>query len=153
MAPHVGWKDNGGVNTPTRIGIGIGAVLALAIVVALALGDQGTRSYPTGSPEAATQAFLQDLFDDDVRDAHARLTPALAGRCEAADLRFTPASYHDVAHITEVDTSGTTARLTVVFADEAGLFDGPYESVHDFGLELIDDEWLIGDLDERFGCR
>jgi hypothetical protein len=137
----------------SKIGVGIAVLLALSIVIVLALEGEGTRSYPAGSPEAAMQVFLQDLFDDDVRRAHDRLTPALASRCTSADLRFTPASYHDVARITDVARGDSTARLTVVFTDEAGLFDEPYESVHDVGMELIDGDWLIGDLDERFDCR
>lgn len=146
-------KDNGVVNTTTKIGLGIGSLLVVAVIVALALGQGGLRTYPADSPEATMQGFLQHLFADEIREAREDLAPAAAARCDVGALRYTPASYHDAARIDDVELDGTTALVTVVFVDDSGLFDEPYESTYEFGMEQIDGVWRIADLDERFGCR
>lgn len=141
------------MNTTTKIGLGLGGLLVVAIVVALALGQGGVRSYPDDAPEAAMQDFLQHLFAEEIREAREELTPDLSARCDVGALRWSPASYHDAARIDEVEVDGVTARISVVFTDEAGLFDEAYESTYEFGMEQVDGAWRIADLDERFGCR
>ncbi len=153
MAAACRWEDNGVVNTTTKIGLGIGLLLVGAIVVALALGQGGLRTYPADSPEAAMQDFLQHLFADEIREAREDLAPGVEARCDVEALRYSPASYHDVARIDDVEIDGMTAMVTVAFTDESGLFDEPYESIYEFGMEQIDGAWRIADLDERFGCR
>lgn len=147
---HTGPKS--GMSTATKIGSAVGAVILVAVIVALAFGQGGVRTYPEGSPEAAVQTFLQHLYDGELQDARSGLEPGVANRCSTGDLRYTPASYRDVARITEVTVNGSTAEVTVVFSDQSGLFDEPYESAYDFDMTLIADDWLISGLDERFGC-
>lgn len=136
----------------TRIGAAVGAVIALAIIIGLALGNGGVRSFPEGSPEAATQDFLQAMFDGDIDEARTHLSDDLAVRCDRAALRFSTFSYNDVAQITDVDADETEAAVTVVLSDDSGLLGDPYEDEHVIELTNTDGVWRITGLNERFGC-
>ena len=154
MADTVAEDEDCGMKTRTlQIAAAVGAALVLLVVVALALGDGGVRSYPSGSPEAGLQTFLQALLDDDVDEARESLTPAAEARCEDHELRWNPLTWQDSAQITDVDVEGGVATLTVVTASRSGPFGDPFESEYEFTMEQIAGEWLIADLDERFGCR
>ncbi len=99
------------------------------------------------------QAFLQAMLDDDFDAAEESLAPDLLARCDEVGLRFSPLSYQDTAQIVEVEVDGAVASLEVVFVEETGPFDESFQLVYAFVMEQIDGEWLIVDLDERFGCR
>lgn len=149
----LGAHDRGMTTKARRLVVTIVALGALVAVVVVALVDTGVRTYPAGSPEAGMQAFLQDLFDEDFASAHDRLAPALAAGCSSGELRYSPAEYQETAEITDVAIAGDVATLTVVFADEGGLLEPTYEERLVFEMQLIDGDWLITGLDERFDCR
>ena len=66
---------------------------------------------------------------------------------------MSPVGYQDAAEISDVEVDGTVATMTVILIEVSGPFEEAYESEYGFEMEQIDGDWLVTDLDERFGCR
>ncbi len=131
--------------------IGIGVFVLLAILVAFALAGSAVRSYEPGTPEAAAQAYIQALFDEDHETAYSFLSDDLKSRCEPGDLEIWWVRDADSATFDEVrsDGSHTEIELSLLSSDydlELFPFDN-YDYSHETELELdrFGDEWLVTD--------
>lgn len=72
-----------------RILVTIVGIVAIGLVVGVVLAARGGPVYPEGSAEAAAQAYLQALFDEDPAEARAFLAPEIAATCHT----YEPASW------------------------------------------------------------
>lgn len=97
---------------PHWVLVGFVAVVALVALIALAVrGGQQSPDLDVATPEGTVQAFLRDVFDDDLDQAATYLDPD--GECTLEDLR--DGYYQDSGRVVLVDTetSETQARVEV----------------------------------------
>lgn len=137
--------------------MGLGLV-GLIVVAAIIVAFRDPAEFEPGSPEAATQAYVQAILDEDAAAAHARLTPALQRRCTVEDLEERH-YWRDAGRITLVDSKVKTdaavikVKFTAAYSD--GAFDY-YQSSYEerFELEMVDGEWRISSATWPFyWCR
>ena len=124
-------------------------LLLIASVVAAVL--QKEADFAPGSPEAAVQAYLRALEEDDFQAAHHALSPELRERCSIEDM-FGGRDPHvwrsSDRRITleEVRTLGDTTFVEIRIAGfrNGGLF-GPseYDFDESFALRQFDGEWKL----------
>jgi hypothetical protein len=131
--------------------IGIGIFVVIALLVALALGDSNLRSYDSGTPEAAAQAYIQALFDNDRSAAHGYLSPELQEKCQPRDLDVWWVRDAESASFDEIRIDGSHAEIEIhlVSADhDLGIFpfdNYDYSRETELVLDRRDDEWVITD--------
>lgn len=145
--------DEAGVK-PTKTGtpgtpilIGIGIAVGLAVLIALALSGRGLQRYDPDSPEAAAQAYIQALFDEDFDEARRYLSDDLQSRCRGVDLRLS--GLEDTATFDEVRGDGDHAEIelrlsdSAVFPGEFPFRDYDWSTDTELELERIDGVWRI----------
>ena len=127
------------------MGAGIGVLVFIAALVAIL---RQPTEFEAGTPEAATQQYVQAVIDDEPEAAWALLTPALQSSCTAEELD--DRSHRSRGRILLVDTetrddSATVdLRITTTYSDDPFAFDEQsYE--RQFRLSLVDGEWRISD--------
>ncbi|MXY22236.1 MAG: hypothetical protein F4Y49_13000 [Dehalococcoidia bacterium] len=144
--------------------IGGGAILGILIVASIVVAVlQSEAEFAPGSPEAAVQAYLRGLDDDDFQAVHDALSPELQDRCSIEDMfgrryvsqrrsaledkRITFEGARKLNDITFV-----TVRIVEMHSD--GLF-GPSGFDYDetFALEQFDGHWKFSENPwPRFDC-
>lgn len=135
----------------TPILIGIGVLVAVAVLVILALAGSDVRAYEPDTPQAAAQAYIQALFDDDPRTAYSHLSADLQSQCRPNDLDLWWVRRADSASFDEVRTDGDHAEieLRLMSSDyDRGIFPfDNYDHSRETELELdrVDGEWVITD--------
>jgi hypothetical protein len=131
----------------TPILIGIGVAVALAIIVVLALSGRGLQKFDAASPEAAAQAYIQALFDEDFAEARGHLSDELQSRCRGVDLRIS--GLEDTATFDEVRLDGDHAEIELrlseseIFPAEFPFRDYNWSTDTELELDRIDGVWRI----------
>ena len=132
--------------------IGGGAILGILMVASVvAAVFQREAEFAPGSPEAAVQAYLRALEEDDFQSAHDALSPGLQGRCSIEEM-FGDMDIHrwmpEDKRITleEVRRLNDTTFVEVRIAEMRG--DGPfgpseYAFGETFALQQFDGEWKL----------
>ncbi len=127
----------------------LGAIVAVAVLVTVALlAGRSPKTYPSGSPEALVQGFIQAAFDDDIPTLLSMLSADSRTLCEIDDDRFDDRIYSDGlrAELKELKVTGRTAKAEVSFHRDSS--DGPFGTStwrYDKNLDLIlvEGDWLI----------
>jgi hypothetical protein len=138
------------MTTSNRLLIIMGSVLvALLIVAAIVIAVREPATFDPGSPEAATQAYVVAVLDDDPEAAHALLIPELQERCTVLDLGSRYVS--DGGRITLADSRIVGDAAVVELEFSATYSDGPFDisqSIYTerFELKLVDGNWLISEI-------
>lgn len=155
MVPSGGMREADAMNkvasrTPgSSVLIGIGIAVALLIIVALALSQRGLQRFDPGTPEAAAQAYVQALFDEDYETAHTYLSTELQAQCRSDELRVY--GLQDAATFDEVRRDGDRAEIELRLTDTKyypGLYpfdDYRWSTETELVLERIDGTWQITD--------
>ena len=142
--------------------IGGAAILGLLIVVSVVVAImQSEAEFDPGSPEAAVQAYLRALEDDDFQSAYDALSPELQAGCSIEEMfggRDPDRWRLEDERITLQDarTLGETTFITVRISGfrNGGPF-GPSEYAFDenFALSKFDGRWKLSqDPWPRFRC-
>ena len=129
-------------------GVILGILIVASVVAALL---QKEAEFETGSPEAAVQAYLRVLDEDDFQAAYQSLSPELQDRCSIEDM-FGDMDIHswrpEGKRITleEVRTLNDTTFVEIRIAGfrDSGMF-GPseYDFSESFALQMFDGEWKL----------
>ena len=131
--------------------IGGAAILGLLIVVSVVVAImQSEAEFDPGSPEAAVQAYLRALYDDDFQSAYDALSPELQAGCSIEDMFGERAldRWLENRRITleEARTLGDTTFITVrISGIRGGGPFGPSEYGFDdtFALRQFDGDWRL----------
>ncbi len=144
--------------------IGGGAVLGILIIASVVVAVlQKEAEFAPGSPEAAVQAYLRALDEDDFQGVHDALSPEIQDRCSIEDMfngRF-PGHRRSGLEDKRItldgartldETTFVTIRISELRGD--GLF-GPSEFDYDatFALKQFDGHWKFSENPwPRFEC-
>lgn len=136
--------------------IGGGAILGLLLVASVVVAVlQNEAEFAPGSPEAAVQAYLRSLHEDDFQAVHDALSPELRDKCSIEDMfsgRY-PGQRRSVLEDKRItlegaktlgETTFVTVRIVELRSD--GLF-GPsgYDYDETFTLEQFDGHWKFSE--------
>jgi hypothetical protein len=144
-------KQKANRNPGTPILVGIGVLVAVAVLVILALAGSDVRSYEPDTPEAAAQAYIQALFDEDPRTAYDHLSAHLQSQCEPNDLELWWVRRADSASFDEVRIDGDHAEIELRLMSndyDRGIFpfdNYDYSRETELELDRVDGEWVITD--------
>ncbi|MGB3762040.1 MAG: hypothetical protein WA966_02385 [Ornithinimicrobium sp.] len=122
---------------------GFVAVVFLIVLIAVAVrGSQPSQDLDVATPEGTVQAFLRDVFDDDLEQAATYLDPD--GECTLEDLR--QEYYQDAGRVVliDTDTSESVARVAVdvVYPSEP-LDTDVYTERQTYRLASTADGWVL----------
>ncbi|MGB5951997.1 MAG: hypothetical protein WBG57_05685 [Ornithinimicrobium sp.] len=128
---------------PQWVLAGFVAVVILVAVVAVVLrGGQRSEDFDVSTPEGTVQAFLRDVFDNDLDQAATYLDPD--GACTLEDLQND--YYPDAARVVLVDTDTTDAQaqveVEVVYPTEP-LDTDAYTERQTYRLASTADGWVL----------
>jgi hypothetical protein len=149
-ATPVAPKTAGPSRTLVGVTIALVALAVIAMVVVILGGRAGPAAYPTGSPEAAFQSYLQAFDDGDTAAAYA----ALSTRAKASwpydqylqDLdtfgKWQPERQVWIDSV-ERDGARATLHLTVEYRSGSGLSTSTWTDTQDIRLTLEEDGWRV----------
>lgn len=128
---------------PQWVLAGFVAVVVLVAVIAVAVrGGQRSTDFDVATPEGTVQAYLRDVFDNDLEQAATYLDPD--GECTLEDLR--DEYYQDAGRVVliDTDTSESEARVAVdvVYPSEP-LDTDAYTERQTYRLVSTDDRWVL----------
>ena len=130
----------------TGLLVTIGVIMVGAVVAAFMLGGTRVTQYEPGTPEAAAQAYVQAVLDDDFASASGHLAPEIQARCDPHRLEWdrygdsVVATFHDV-DVTDGRASIRVRLTTTDLEFDPFLFEDEIETR--LVLELRDGDWLI----------
>lgn len=125
--------------------IALGAIVVLAVVAAVISARRPAAQLPTGSPEAAVQAYVTAAIAGKVDEAARWLEPS--GDCDVNDLQRAGDLGSQPARVVLADSSveGTTATVQVelVFSSGSPFDTSEYSEKHTYRLVRSDGKWLL----------
>ncbi len=124
----------------------VGAVAAIvAISPGIVLNSSGTAEFPDGSPEAAVQAYVGAVLDEDFEAADHWLTDEARKRCDE-----TYFDSRDVQRVRIVDArvqqDAATVEIEVTYQNSGDPFASEYSSTDRFRLSGSATDWLIDEV-------
>ena len=135
------------------IGGVVGALVVAAVAVMALLGSRGPASYPSDSPEAAFQAYLQAYAAGDLEAAHASFSQRIRSGTSSSGYLDDVSMYgrDDQARrvwIDSVDRSDglATLHLTIEEFFSSGLSSSSYRYETSVRMVLEDGSWKVDEL-------
>ncbi len=132
------------MNRPQWVLAGVVALVVLVVLVTVAVrGNQRPEEFDEATPEGTVQAFLRDVFNDELERAATHLDPD--GDCTLEDLQR-EAFYQDTGRVVLIETSttGSGARVEVDVVYPGDPFDTDvYTERQVYRLGSTQGGWLL----------